>query len=289
MSCRLLIVDDDFSVLQALRREFLRKPDIGFEEIEIETFQRAEEALARAAQPDGFFDAAIVDYRLKDMSGIAFLEHFRRLQPETARILLTGLIDMDGAIGAINNAHVDHVIAKPWHEYDLKGRLALALHQRVLSRNIPTPRAAGAAQTFRLLIVDDETPQLQALTRELSLHGKATRGTHPLLEIYPANSPNLALIEAVTHCPDIAIVDYAMPEMNGIELLGKLRELCPHCVRILLSGHADTAALVAAINTVGVYHFVGKPWDAMTLRSTLAEAMTYRDLLRATEVGTTDR
>jgi response regulator RpfG family c-di-GMP phosphodiesterase len=285
MLCRVLLVDDDPLVLSALRRELLRKPDIGAEGIEVEAFATGEEALRRAAEPDGYFDVAIVDYRMRGMDGIAFFERLRQSQPETVRILLTGLIDMDGAIAAINAARIDQLVAKPWIEYDLKGRIALALHQRALTRRralapaAETPPARTAP--FYLMLVDDEAAQLRALERELSLQGRATQGPHRLFEIMSATSPSLALVEATQRCPDIVIADYAMPELDGIDLLARLRGLCPQCVCILMSGRADTQVLADAINRAGVYHYIAKPWDAAALRAIMAEAMKHRELLRA--------
>lgn len=282
MLCRVLIVDDDPLVLNALRRELLRKPDIGAEGIEIEAFETGADALRRAAEPDGYFDVAIVDYRMRGMSGIEFFERLRVLQPATARILITGLLDMNGAIAAINDARVDQLVTKPWGEYDLKGRIALALHQRALTRSLPAGAApARTDRPFFLMLVDDEPAQVKALERELSLHGRATQGPHALFEILGVTSPALALVEAAKRCPDIVIADYAMPEIDGIALLARLRALCPGGVGILMSGKANAHVLADAINLAGIYHFVPKPWDADVLRAVIAEALTHRELLRA--------
>jgi response regulator RpfG family c-di-GMP phosphodiesterase len=279
MLCRVLLVDDDALVLSALRRELLRKPELGTDGIEIEMFTSATAALERAAAADGYFDVAIVDYRMKDMDGLDFLTHLRQLQPEAVRIMLTGAMDMEGAIAAINAARVDHLIAKPWDEFDLKLRIALALHQRELHRHVVAQPAGGAIQTFRLLLVDDEEGVLNALRRELSLQGQATRGAHPLFEIVAVPSPAVALQHAIEHCPDIVIADHAMPMMNGVEFLKNMRLTCPNCVRILMSGRADIGVLTDAINVAGVYHFIGKPWETLALRAAIAEALTYRELL----------
>jgi two-component system probable response regulator PhcQ len=283
MLCRILLVDDDYQVLNALRRELLRKPEIGTDGIEIESFTSPSDALARAAEPEGYFDVAIVDYHMQGMDGLSFLARLRQSQPEAVRILLTGQIDMEGAINAINAARVDHLIAKPWEEFDLKGRIALALHQRGLRRSSDTSQRASSLTTFRLLLVDDEESILRALERELSMRGHATRGPHPLFEIISVSSPALALEHVRSQCPDLVIADYAMPMMNGIEFLNNVRQACPRCVRILMSGRADTGVLTDAINTAGVYHFIGKPWNPAALRSAIAEALTYRELLHVSD------
>jgi response regulator RpfG family c-di-GMP phosphodiesterase len=283
MHCRILIIDDDPGTLNALRRELIRPPLVGTDGIEIESFGNPLDALARASQPDGYFDVAIVDYHMPPMDGITCLERLREIQPEMIRILLTGLVDTDAAIAAINSARVDHLLAKPWHEFDLKGRIALALHQRALQATTPpidVAEAANYSAPFHLLLVDDDKATLNALTRELSL-GSATRGAHPLFEISAVSSPDAALEAVKNRCPDLVLADYAMPRMNGITLLHYLRKTCPQCVRILISGHADVGILAEAINVAGVYHFISKPWAPTELRRAIAEALAYRDILRA--------
>ncbi|MDP1524874.1 MAG: response regulator [Rhodocyclaceae bacterium] len=281
MLCRVLLVDDDPLVVSALRRELLRKPDLGNEGIEIESFPDAPSALSRAAESDGFFDVAIVDYRMRGMDGIRFLEKLRVAQPDTIRILLTGLLDMEGAIAAINDARVDQVVLKPWGEYDLKTRILLAMQQRKLLRRLsemPVDAPASPSR-YSILLVDDETSQLHALERELSLQGRATRGANPLFDIMTESTPAAALVMALQRCPDIVIADYQMPKMDGVMLLEKVQEACPGSVRILMSGVPATQVLVDAINRAGVYHFVSKPWEAVALRAVIAEALRYRDLI----------
>lgn len=283
MYCRLLVLDDDESVLNALRREFLRPPVVGTEGIEIETFSSPTDALARITSPDGDFDVAIVDYGMPELDGIVFLDLLRTRRPNTIRILLTGKIDLEGATAAINSAQVDHLITKPWHEYDIKSRIALALHEREigLRTKMTMVESDGQAHTFRLLLVDDDRPLLNALAREISMRGRLTRVPQPMFEITIAASANEALQKVAEECPDLVLSDYAMPSMDGIELLHQVRERCPHCVRILMSERNDLEVLKQAINTAGVYHFVGKPWEPSEIRSVITEALTYRRLALA--------
>lgn len=283
MYCRLLILDDEQNVLNALRRELMRPPQIGTDGIEIEAFNSPTAALARIVQHDGNFDVAIVDYRMPEMDGIAFLDLLRSRWPETIRILLTGHLDFEGALGAINASRVDHLISKPWHEYDLKSRIALALHEReLLGRREASPANNGLpGNPFHLLLVDDEKPLLNALVRELSLDGRLTHQHSPLFEIITAGSAEEALHKIDDFCPDLVLSDYAMPGMDGIELLYQVRARCPRCVRMLLSGHNDLSVLIQAINVSGIYHFIGKPWEPNQLQAIIAEGLTYRRLLMA--------
>lgn len=67
----------------------------------------------------------------------------------------------------------------------------------------------------------------------------------------------------------IVISDYRMPGMNGVDFL---REVCrnwPDTVRMVLSGYADTVAVVEAINDGQIFKFIPKPWDEEELRTTI--------------------
>lgn len=285
MWCRVLLVDDDQSVINALRRELLRKPDIGHDGLEIEAFTSPAAALARTREADAAFDIAIVDYHMLGIDGIAFLRELHAVQPAAVRILITASADTDDAVKAINEAQIDFLILKPWSEYDLKGHIALALHQRQLASRQRAARDATAAakpprrEPYRLMLVDDEDAILNALQREISQGGVATAGRRPLFRVSRYRSPTAALLAASAECPDLVISDYAMPEMDGVTFLHRLRESCPDAVRIMLSGRADVHIMVDAINVAGVYHFLGKPWATAELRAALAQALVYRDIL----------
>jgi thioredoxin reductase (NADPH) len=54
------------------------------------------------------------DYRMPEMSGIAFLEATMGLFPRARRALLTAYADTDAAIAAINLVDVDYYLPKPW-------------------------------------------------------------------------------------------------------------------------------------------------------------------------------
>ena len=57
------------------------------------------------------------------------------------------------------------------------------------------------------------------------------------------------------------LVDQRMPEMTGTEFLREMRTLHPDAKRTLLTAYADSEAAIAAINDVGLDHYLMKPWD----------------------------
>lgn len=289
MFYRILLVDDDELVLHALRRELLSPPNIGHDGLEIEAFDSPRQALIRVRQSDGYFDAVVSDYRMPEMDGILFLEAMRAVQPGTARVLLTAHADLSVVVSAINAAKVDFVVRKPWDQYDLKARIALALHQRGLESQ--NRRMAEALQgelpslsrlrreAYRVMLVDDEPGVLRALERELSMRGAATSGRNPLFAIGTYTTPAAALDSVAENPPDIVIADYLMPGMDGISFLQRIKQRQPDAVRILLSGKATINVLLDAVNFAGIYHFLGKPWETDELKAVIAEALKYHDLL----------
>jgi len=71
----------------------------------------------------------------------------------------------------------------------------------------------------------------------------------------------------------IVISDYRMPGMSGVDFLKEVCERWPDTVRIVLSGYADTVAVVSAINEGQIYKFIPKPWNDDELKVTVSNAV----------------
>jgi two-component system NtrC family sensor kinase len=128
----------------------------------------------------------------------------------------------------------------------------------------------------KILCVDDETNVLQSLKR-LFLDEE--------YEILVAESgpEGIAILEQ--HPPvQVVISDYRMPGMDGIAFFKEVHERWPDTVRIVLSGYADTAAVVAAINEGQVYKFIPKPWNDDELKVAIAKALELYFLVKANNV-----
>lgn len=120
-------------------------------------------------------------------------------------------------------------------------------------------------EEVKILCVDDEKNVLRALER-LFMDEEyevltATNGEEALAVL--AETPGIQLI----------ISDYRMPGMDGVDFLKQVNERWPATIRIVLSGFADTASVVGAINEGQIYKFIPKPWNDDELKVTIAKAL----------------
>ncbi len=115
---RVLLVDDEERILTALCRSLRR------EGYELVTAQTPREALKRLAEQS--FDAVLTDHKMPRMTGVELLAKVARLQPNAARLLITGWSQAvsDKEIEAIE---IDAVLPKPWEDSELKDALRKAL------------------------------------------------------------------------------------------------------------------------------------------------------------------
>ncbi len=110
----LVVVDDDPAVLTVLVQDLRRAFASRYHVIPARSGAEALE-LARAARvrddPVALF---LADQRMPDQTGVELLREARALFPEAGRVLLTAHADLDTALSAINDVHLDHFLLKPW-------------------------------------------------------------------------------------------------------------------------------------------------------------------------------
>ena len=130
----------------------------------------------------------------------------------------------------------------------------------------PMSDAADVAPTtpYQLLLVDDEPGILAALRRVFQREN---------YKLHFARNGVEAIKILASQDIHLIISDFMMPEMNGSELLIKVRERWPATIRIMLTGHANTEAVMGSIRDGAVYRFILKPWNDDDLRLTIALAL----------------
>jgi len=135
----------------------------------------------------------------------------------------------------------------------------------------------------KILLVDDEPNVLRACER--LLHDKFTTdaavGGAEALTAIQSQGPYAVVLS-----------DMRMPQMDGLQLLTKVKNLAPDTIRIMLTGYADVQTALSAVNEGNIFRFLTKPCSKQTLVSALTAGLTqYRlvtsekDVLEKTLAG----
>jgi EAL domain-containing protein (putative c-di-GMP-specific phosphodiesterase class I) len=128
--------------------------------------------------------------------------------------------------------------------------------------------ATGAELQVRtILLVDDEPNILNSLKRLLRRDG---------YRVLTAGSGAEALELLAANSVQVIVSDHRMPEMSGVDLLSRARDLYPHTRRIILSGYSDIGTLTEAINRGAVWKFISKPWEDEALKLEIKAAFEGR-------------
>ena len=124
--------------------------------------------------------------------------------------------------------------------------------------------------SYSLLVVDDEPLALKLIERVFAAESD--------VDLRLTNSPTRGLEIAERLELDAVISDQRMPEMNGLDFLGRLRDRRPRAHRILLTAYPELEVVLKAINNGLVYRFVLKPWDLDDMRVSVRRALEAKRL-----------
>ena len=122
------------------------------------------------------------------------------------------------------------------------------------------------------MIVDDEDMVITSIRAFLQLETEYV--------VHGFTQPLEAVKHLETNPVDVVVSDYLMPKMTGLQLLAKAKEFQPEAARVLLTGHADKQSAINAINAVGLYQYLEKPWDNSQLLLVINSAIERTQLLR---------
>src|SRR4029079_11898188 len=110
----LLVVDDDPQVLAAVRRDLRAKYRDMYSVFSAESGAAALDAIKELKARGASLAMVISDQRMPGMLGVELLAQTRDIYPVAKRVLLTAYSEIDAAARAINEAHLDYYLSKPW-------------------------------------------------------------------------------------------------------------------------------------------------------------------------------
>ena len=120
-----------------------------------------------------------------------------------------------------------------------------------------TDRPAGGS--LRILFADDESHLRELMQMELPRLGHD-------VTVCPDGTAALKALEKGSF--DVALMDMRMPGLTGIEVLGKIRSICPETAVVILTGHATVDTAVQALR-LGAFDYLTKPCKWAELESIL--------------------
>jgi DNA-binding NtrC family response regulator len=153
---------------------------------------------------------AVVDQRMPDMEGLVVITKLKELAPDVKTILLTGHGDekLKEASEALNSTYFD--------KQDMNRFWAFL-------SNLPLGN-------INILLVDDNVKFLNTLAERIRLKG---------YEPYTALNGHEAIEITKTTKIHMAVVDQRMPDMDGLVVITKLKEIDADIKTLLLTGHGD--------------------------------------------------
>jgi len=244
---KIMLVDDNKAILQA-GRVILK--DI-YEVFPLPSAEKLFEVLTKVTP-----DLILLDIMMPDVDGFEAIERLKTDSRYAAIpvIFVTASNNEQSALTGLSLGAVDFV-QKPFSAEDL-----LALVERHLN-TIPAEDAAESEK--KVVLAVDDAPYI------LNLVNSMLNDTY---KVYTLPKPEeldrlLRIIK-----PDLFLLDYNMPEINGLELIPIIRNHPAHKETpvVFLTGERTTDCLTAAIS-LGACDYVKKPFDKTILRDTVAK------------------
>ncbi len=239
----ILVVDDEAAVLALLLDDLERA---GCRAIGFTSPEPAMEELKKRK-----FSVIMADQRMPKMSGLELLEQAREMQPFAARILITGVLQLDTVIEAINKGEVFRFVVKPWLREELLATIKNGMHRYELMCHNEHLQQATQAMNAQLVDLNRSLEQQVKLVAEKN---------NEMAELNGALERNLARsIEICVHTMETfypALGNQARRVHQLCQSIAQVLELREEEARLL-----KASALLYDIGLVGVPRNIIKHWQ----------------------------
>ena len=123
---------------------------------------------------------------------------------------------------------------------------------------------------IKLLAIDDESSilaSIQGILGDENYHILEAKNGREGLKLFSADQP------------DVVVVDYMMPELNGIEFIKAAKSISPHIPIVVMTAHGDKQLALTFLKE-GAFRYVEKPFDVEEFSMTIQDAKTHYDLIK---------
>lgn len=264
-----LIVDDDPKVRHELRELF--------EAQSVRVVAATDSKQALELLQSITIDIVIVSDSTVETDCVDLLETIRDGWPQALRIILANAPSTDFLLQAINRAGVHKMVHKTDQPNDIYNHICELLEQRYSFpiESEVVERTTSLIQTIippppvgRVLIIDDEPEVCRFFQRALSRTGYV---------VVAETDAKEALEQFRTHPFEVVVSDVSMPDLDGISVLKKVRELDLDTPVILVTGLPSMASAVEAVQ-FGAFRYLAKPVQVVELCNTVEQAVQMRRL-----------
>jgi two-component sensor histidine kinase/FixJ family two-component response regulator len=224
-----LVVDDSPDDRDAIRRTISKIAGRDVTLYDAGSLAEAEQALVSRR-----FGCVLLDYRLPDSLGVEAVARLTKLSPETPVIMITGQGDERIAAEALRSGATDYLGKSLLANEEAVGRILDIVRARARA-------AADAPRTLRVLVVDDSEDDREFFERTLNAIESFR------YEVEAVSNAADALKVIAERPPDCLVLDYSLPGLNGVELLGRFRQTNPYLPVVIVTGQGSEAIAVEAI------------------------------------------
>ncbi len=223
---KVLVVDDEAQVGKAICG-ILEMEKLEF--VYADSGESALESIKTAAQP---FSLILSDQRMPGMQGTQFLEHAKRLNPETIRFLVTGYSEMQIIINAVNKGSVQGYLSKPWDDDEMIQAIRSGIGQ--YERFLDSKNLIGLAkkQNAKLYELNCE------LMETAKIHSKELKAIDTEIDAIETQLKNLASHQALDPSQIINQLQEIL-DLLGEKSQGMLNELFSQAINALFNDFND--------------------------------------------------
>jgi response regulator RpfG family c-di-GMP phosphodiesterase len=229
----ILLIDDDQAILDLLQEDLERA---GYGTVAMTNPLNAMDEIKQRN-----FSVIISDQRMPGMSGLNLLGHAARIQPSATRMLITGMMDIETVVEAINTGEIFRFIVKPW----LREEFLAAVKNGVQRHELITHNAHLQSATQAM------NQQLVELNRSLEQQVKLVAQKNSQL-----HNLNDALEDNLVHTMELCV--HTMETFYPL-LGNRARRAFQYCKS--MSEMLESSALLYDIGLVGVPRQIIRQWE----------------------------